>query len=198
MYIFRMGALSLLLSECLVSGFTTGCAIHVFTSQIRNISGLKLPKIEGNFKLLRIYVEIFKQIDEVNPVTLLISITAIAILLINNEVLKPHIAKRTKIPIPIELLVVVGGTLLSKFVNLGDNWNVVLVGHIPSGLPHSTLPNFNLWQELLLDSFAIAFVSYSITVSMGLIIGQKMKYEIDFNQELLAMVRIFLIPNKSL
>lgn len=57
-----------------------------------------------------------------------------------------------------------------------------------SGLPQPTAPKLDLYRELLVDSFGIAFVSYSVTVSMALIFGQKFKYEIDFNQELLAMV----------
>jgi solute carrier family 26, other len=107
----------------------------------------------------------------------------------NNEFLKPIIAKRTNIPIPIELIIIVGGTLLSKLLKMRETWAIIPVGNIPVGLPEAVVPNFGLWKELLVDSFAIAFVSYSVTVSMALIFGQKMKYEIDFNQELLAMVR---------
>lgn len=98
--------------------------------------------------------------------------------------------KRTKLPIPIELIVVVGGVLLSKYLSMEEKWEIIPVGHIPVGLPPAILPNFALWKELLVDSIAIAFVSYSVTVSMALIFGQKLKYEIDFNQELLAMVRL--------
>lgn len=71
-----------------------------------------------------------------------------------------------------------------------EKWEIIPVGHIPLGLPQPTLPNLTLWKELLLDCFAIAIVSYSVTVSMALIFGQKLKYEIDFNQELLAMVKV--------
>lgn len=42
-------------------------------------------------------------------------------------------------------------------------------------------------QSLLLESFPIAMVSYAVSVSMALIFAQKENYEIDFNQELLAM-----------
>lgn len=59
---------------------------------------------------------------------------------------------------------------------------------LPLGLPEPALPRFDLWKEMLFDSVAIGFVSYSVTVSMALIFGQKFKYDIDFNQELLAMV----------
>lgn len=48
-------------------------------------------------------------------------------------------------------------------------------------------PPFELLQAVALDSFVIAMVSYSVTVSMALIFAEKANYEIDFNQELLAM-----------
>lgn len=54
MYVFRLGILSFLLSEHLVSGFTTGAAIHVFTSQIKDLLGIQLPKIQGEFKLIKV------------------------------------------------------------------------------------------------------------------------------------------------
>lgn len=55
-------------------------------------------------------------------------------------------------------------------------------------LPEATAPQFSLISSLVLDAFSIAIVSYTITLSMGLIFAQKMDYEIDANQELLAMV----------
>lgn len=124
---------------------------------------------------------------------IILSVITIIILVFNNEILKPRVARRTSIPIPIELIAVVGGTLLSKYLSMEETWAIIPVGHIPVGLPPPALPVFSLWKELLVDSFAIAFVSYSVTVSMALIFGQKLKYEIDFNQELLAMVQTLLI-----
>ncbi|XP_053691119.1 solute carrier family 26 member 6-like [Sabethes cyaneus] len=50
-----------------------------------------------------------------------------------------------------------------------------------------TLPNWNLLQSMVLDGFIVAIVSYAATVSMGTIYAQREKYELDFNQELLAM-----------
>lgn len=42
-------------------------------------------------------------------------------------------------------------------------------------------------SELLLSGFTIAMVSYTVSVSMALIFAKKSNYDIDFNQELLAM-----------
>lgn len=58
MFVLRLGVLSSLLSECLVSGFTTGAAFHVLTSQIKDLLGLSLPKISGHFKLVKVDKEL--------------------------------------------------------------------------------------------------------------------------------------------
>ena len=54
MFVFRLGILSFLLSECLVSGFTTAAAIHVFTSQVKDLLGLQLPRISGNYEVIKV------------------------------------------------------------------------------------------------------------------------------------------------
>lgn len=40
---------------------------------------------------------------------------------------------------------------------------------------------------MLVDAFTITMVSYTVSVSMALIFARKYNYEINFNQELLAM-----------
>lgn len=52
MYVMRLGAVSSLLSETLVSGFTTGAAIHVLTSQVKDLFGLRLTPITGYFEVI--------------------------------------------------------------------------------------------------------------------------------------------------
>lgn len=53
MYVCRFGMMSYLLSESLVSGFTTGAAIGVMTSQVKDLFGVKLtPVPNGKFEIL--------------------------------------------------------------------------------------------------------------------------------------------------
>lgn len=49
------------------------------------------------------------------------------------------------------------------------------------------MPDFALSEILIVDAFIIAVVSYTVTVSMALTFAQQLNYEIDFNQELLAL-----------
>lgn len=51
MYVARFGIMSLLLSEALVSGFTTGAAIGVLTSQVKDLFGIKLTPVDGKFEI---------------------------------------------------------------------------------------------------------------------------------------------------
>lgn len=82
-------------------------------------------------------------------------------MVIVNEFLKPWMSKKCRFPIPVELIAVVGGTALSYLVGLGPNYNVILVGHIPTGLPVPAIPPFQLLRMVAIDSIAIAIVSKS-------------------------------------
>ncbi|XP_015514317.1 solute carrier family 26 member 6-like isoform X1 [Neodiprion virginianus] len=187
MYLFRLGIISTLLSETLVNGFTTGAAVWVLISQIKDLLGLQLPKQKSMFKLIFSCIDIFNELPNVNIAAAIISTVAIIIMVFNNEIIKPYIAKKCSIPIPIELVAVVTGTLISNYGNLPEVYNIRTVGDIPTGLPIPKPPSFSLLPAIAFESVAITMVSYTITMSMALIFAQKLNYEVDSNQELLAM-----------
>lgn len=56
MYFFRLGIVGALLSETLVSGFTTGAAVQVIVSQIKDLLGLNIPKHKGFFVVVNVRV----------------------------------------------------------------------------------------------------------------------------------------------
>lgn len=64
-----------------------------------------------------------------------ISVVTITILVLNNECLKPKLSTLCIVPMPIQLIAAVGGTLVSSYYDLSTNYNVTVVGHIPTGIP---------------------------------------------------------------
>lgn len=54
---FRLGSLSSLLSDPLVNGFTTGAAVHVTVSQLKDLFGVKIPRHKGAFKIIYVSVD---------------------------------------------------------------------------------------------------------------------------------------------
>ncbi|XP_038213044.1 prestin isoform X2 [Zerene cesonia] len=187
MWVLRLGAVSTLLSEPLVSGFTTAASFHVLASQLKDLFGIKLPKLGNNYKVIFTVIEMFKNLPNTNWAAFTISAIACTIIALNNEVLKPWVSKRSRVPVPIELLAIVAGTLVSKFCDLKALYGISLVGNIPTGLPVPEVPPIELLSEIALDAFTITMVTYTISMSMALIFASKEKYEIDANQELLAL-----------
>ncbi|KAG4068510.1 hypothetical protein HA402_004851 [Bradysia odoriphaga] len=189
MYILRLGIISSLLSETLVSGFTTGAALHVLVSQLKDLLGIELKKENAIFQNVYAVVELFQKLFErkYNGLAVIISTITILLIVFNNEILKPILAKRCRIPVPIELIVVVGGTLMATYTSIIHDYKIRAIGEIPTGFPNITMPSTDLMSDLLIGGFTISMVSYTVSVSMALIFAKKMSYEVDFNQELLAM-----------
>lgn len=52
MGLLRLGFVTIYLSESLTRGFTTGAAMHVFTSQIKHVFGISTGTYNGAFKLV--------------------------------------------------------------------------------------------------------------------------------------------------
>lgn len=187
MCFLRLGALSSLLSESLVNGFTTAAAIHVMVSQLKDLLGVAIPRHKGAFKIILSLRDICLNLSAANLNAVYVSIAGLVFMVAMNEFLKPWASKRCKFPIPSELIAVVGFTLFSYFMNLGGDYGVKEVGVIPTGLPTPQMPPLALLRLVAVDSIAVTIVSYSIVMSMALIFARKEQYEVRANQELLAM-----------
>ena len=66
--IFRFGQLSWLFSDVAMSGYTAGAGIHLFTSQIKSLLGVKMPRRIGPLVVLRVgkssfFCDSFEQSD---------------------------------------------------------------------------------------------------------------------------------------
>ncbi|KAL7289257.1 hypothetical protein TKK_0017194 [Trichogramma kaykai] len=187
MYVFRLGIISTLLSETFVNGFTTGAAIQVLLSQVFDLIGLNSVKPRGHFKLIKTVAVICTDIPNANSAAVIISTITSGLLMFSNEFLKPWIGKRCRVPIPMELIAVIAGTMISRYANLPNKYSIKTVGNIPTGIPEPQLPAFSLLPTVALESVGITMVSYTVTMSMSLIFAKKLHYQVDSNQELFAM-----------
>ncbi|KAH7934332.1 hypothetical protein HPB49_024948 [Dermacentor silvarum] len=169
-----LGTLNVFLSEQMVNGFATGVAVQVVISQLGSIFGNHVPHMSGMFTIYK---------------TTLVAFVAIVVIMVVKLFLDPPVIRRLGIPLPIELTVVVLFTVGSHYLKLRENYGVEVVGTIPEKLPEPTLPSFNthLIASILPESFALAIVSFAITLSLGRIFGQKHGYTVDANQEFLAL-----------
>lgn len=54
MAILHFGYVTVYLSDSIVQGFTTGCAIHIITSQIPPLLGIKIKTVSGQSKIIKV------------------------------------------------------------------------------------------------------------------------------------------------
>ncbi|XP_055337640.1 LOW QUALITY PROTEIN: pendrin-like [Paramacrobiotus metropolitanus] len=188
--IFRFGHLAVFLSDHLVKGFTCAAAFHVFTSQVKLVFGMRgLNERYGPLKLIYFYYDFFAQITTVHIPTLIVSIICITILYLVRTFINqnPRIMKIIKIPLPIELIVIIFATLASHYLDLSCRWGVSTVSRIPTGLPAPQVPSYKIIPEILGRSFSLAIVASAILISLTKIFSSKHHYKVDANQELIAL-----------
>ncbi|EYC23116.1 hypothetical protein Y032_0016g3130 [Ancylostoma ceylanicum] len=189
MALLRLDFLTALLSDQIITGFTTGAAVHVFTAQLNKILGVALPRRSGAGKLIFVYKDLFSSViaGYANWFTFAISMATIITLFLVKTYVDPLIRKKCRIPVPYDLFVMIVGTIVSALLNLRERFNVKVIGYIPTGMPTPSLPDVSLFGYVLGDALAIAIVSLVVTVSMGKLFAKKHNYEIDVRQEFYAM-----------
>ncbi|XP_060593517.1 prestin-like [Ruditapes philippinarum] len=189
MSVFRLGFITVYMSDALIGGFTTGVTCHVFTSQVKHIFNVKLKSYSGIFKLIYTYRDFFTNISTTNYVTVLLSVSSITVLYCVSKFINrnPKLQPKMFMPVPVELIVVIIGTVVSYFLNLSDSYNVAVVSDIPTGLPMANTNGLKrLSWTLLTDAFPIVIVIFSISISIAKSLAKKHNYEVNANQELLA------------
>ena len=79
------------------------------------------------------YIEIFERISKTNHVAIGITCVCLLILLAYELKVKLVIAKRCRFPIPIQLILVVLGTLAAWGLDLNASYGLRVVGNVPTG-----------------------------------------------------------------
>jgi len=205
MGLLKLGFISIFLSEPLVSGYTTGAAVHVFTSQLRHITGIDVNVPPGILRVPNTWIQTFGKITEINVATLIVSIISIAVLIgfkITNFFLGkvklpiPTYSKRERswrvkkikwpIPLPSQLIVVIFATIISYFAQLNERYEVGIVEKVPRGAPPISVPIAEYVGSTIVDAFVISIVTFSVTISLAQVFARRFEYGIHSNQEFIA------------
>uniref|UniRef100_A0A915HU59 SLC26A/SulP transporter domain-containing protein n=1 Tax=Romanomermis culicivorax TaxID=13658 RepID=A0A915HU59_ROMCU len=180
--ILRCGFLSAYLSDTVVSGFTTGAAVHVLTSQLDKIFNVKIPRHDGFGKLVFFLYDLISKTEQFNVFTIGISIICIISLYFTKTYISPTFKRKYKMPFPIDLIVVVIVAFASFIFNFNSAYNVDIIKNVPVGLPSPLLPRIDIMPQLIGDAIGISLVIFTVTVSMGRLFAKKHGYKIDANQ----------------
>ena len=172
----RMGLIANFVSHPVLGGFIYASAVIIVVSQAQHLLGLP-PSDEHSTPGMA--AELWRHIGETDPVTLLIGALAIAAI-----PLLFRLAPR----LPGSLIAVAASTLAVYLLAL-DERGVDIVGNVPRGLPHLSIPPFDLEAVRLLlpAALIVAFVGFIESISVAKAIAARERYRIDANGELKAL-----------
>uniref|UniRef100_A0A1I7TKH9 STAS domain-containing protein n=2 Tax=Caenorhabditis tropicalis TaxID=1561998 RepID=A0A1I7TKH9_9PELO len=187
--LMNAGLLAVWLSDQLVQGLISGAAVHVLTSQLKSMTGISnVPPTSEPFQHVQFYICFFSQVQNVEIPALLMSVTCVSLLLVSAYIIDPYICKKVPVKFPMELLLVIGMTLIVHFTrNTSYEFEVKTVGEVESGIPSPYIPPMRNLFGMMGSAISIAIISFVIHISLCKLIAKKKQYVVSSNQEWFAL-----------
>ncbi|MBU2091675.1 MAG: sodium-independent anion transporter, partial [Alphaproteobacteria bacterium] len=148
--LFRLGTYIKYVPQPVVTGFTAGIAVIIFSSQIKDLLGLDIDKLPADF--ISQWGSYLSNLHSIDPVTVLIAAGTLAIILA---------VRRWQPKLPAFLIGIVIGTLVVLIAGLPVETIGSRFGEIPNMLPSPTLPEVTLERIRILfpDALTIALLA---------------------------------------
>jgi len=174
-WLARAGSLVSFISETVMTGFKTGVALHLASTQLPKLFGFHGS--HGDFwERMGHFVS---HVGETRPASLALGVAALAFLALGKKLLPNR---------PVALFVLVAGIAAVPFFALAER-GVALLGEVPQGLPVPGLPALRVSDvnELLPLAMACFLLGAVETSAIGRMFARKHRYRLDSNQEFLAL-----------
>ena len=171
----RLGFLTSFLARPILTGYLNGIALCIISGQLGTLFGFTLAPA-GFFRLLWQFVS---KLGETHVPTLVLGLAMLAVLILLSR-LAP------KLPGPLAAVTLgIAASAAFGFANHG----IRILGAIPAGLPFPTLPipAAGDWQPLAAGAAGLALISYNSAMVTAKGFAAKNRYDIDPNQEFIAL-----------
>jgi sulfate permease, SulP family len=172
--VLRMGWVASFIPTPVMRGFIEGLVYVTIIGQVPHLLGISAAS--GNF-----FTKLWNVLQHLPDTSVAPALTGIACL--TAMLLLRYLAPG----IPAALVVMAIATILIGLLG-GETTGVHVAGHIPSGLPHLTLPNLDttILREFALGALAIVLVGYAEALGAAKAAAIQSGGDIDPNQELVA------------
>lgn len=199
--------------EALCSGMIAATAFTMAVAQLANMCGtsnkilfsiernttalwadLKNPPVDitdlfaGLFRWIQQVALLIKYYEQINMVCVLISVISVMALFLNQYVIQKQLERQFKrsILIPFEMILLIVMIIVSYSLDLSTNFSIATCSPVYIDFSVPTWPNLKLIREIWFDSLATALISYTMVCVMAKTYSNKLNYEVDCNQELIA------------
>ncbi len=174
-YFLRLGSIANLLSKPILIGYMTGVSLLMIGGQLSNITNLSLSTSSINSTI----TTLISQWSQIHLPTLSLALSVL-LLMYSLQRLTPRL--------PAPLVAVLFATSAVAIGHL-DQAGIQVIGDIPAGFPSFVVPPLSIdnLQSLIGAALGIALVGYSDNVLTARAFASRNGYQIDANQELLAL-----------
>ena len=187
MGLLRVGNLIRFIPVAIIIGFTSGIAVLIGVSQLRDALGLAIDKMPADF--FAQWHTLWLHKDSFNPSALLVCLATIALIAIwpkVNRRLSRLAPALTHVPGILIALVIM--TLIAEFFKLPVETIADRFGEIPANIPSPSIPSFN-WEtakQLFAPTLTIALLGAIESLLCARIGDQLCHDRHDPNQELMG------------
>lgn len=183
MGILRLGVFANLLSQPVLTGFSSGAAIVIMADQLRHFAGIELPAGLQPHEMLA-YVG--GRVSILNPQTLVLGGVALAFLMIFAGGVPAAGGRRAWMARLAPVLALVLGTIAVALIDLE---RVPLVGSISARPPvlDIAMPGVAAWIALLPSAALISIIVFVESVSIAKYLAGRRRQPVDADQELVAL-----------
>ncbi len=189
--IFRLGFLANFLSHPVIAGFITASGILIAASQFKHIIGVQA----SGHTLVEMVISLVEHRGQINPITVVIGVSATAFLFWVRKGLKPRLLAMGMAPRMADIAqkagpvaAVVVTTLATWAFGLADH-GVAIVGDVPQSLPPLTLPDLSpsLLGQLFVPALLISIIGFVESISVAQTLAAKKRQRINPDQELIGL-----------
>ncbi len=177
--VLRLGALGNFVSHTVLVGFTTGAALLIAASQVRNFFGITIERGASVWKVLAELVQQFWQINT--------AVTSVAVCTVLFSVVTRKYWPR----VPPMITGLLAGSVLAAILNAvygAANTGIQSIGDLSITFPPLSQPDFSLQtvRELVPIAVAVALLALTEAVSISRAVALKSGQRIDGNQEFIG------------
>jgi SulP family sulfate permease len=161
--IFRIGSWIKYVPNPLITGFTTGIAVIIFSTQIKDFFGLQIGTPPADF--LEKWMAYFKAFPTFDPLTVSLAAGTLGLIVL---------LRRFTPWLPWGICAIVVATAICMLLHLPVETIHSRFGEIPRSLPTASLPRFSIpidnFKEIFIDGITIAFLG-AIESLLSAVIG---------------------------
>ncbi|XP_032745162.1 testis anion transporter 1 isoform X3 [Rattus rattus] len=185
MGVLGMGFVATYLPEAATSAYLAAVALHIILAQMTCIFGIMVSFHAGPIAFIYNIINYCIALPKANSTSILLFLTAVVALRVNKCIRISF--NRYPIEFPMELLLILGFSMLTSRITMATENSKMLLNMIPYSFVFPETPEFGVLSRIVLQALSLSVVSSFLLISLGKKIANLHNYRTNSNQDLIAI-----------